>query len=504
MDLVKYKRYNNYYDITNTKLEWLEFEVTKLSNRKPNVILIMTDTLRPDYIGCYGNKEVKTPNIDMLAKDSVLFTNAHPESLPTIPVRRAIHTGRRAYPFNDYKPLKWDFVYVEGWQPVSNEEDTLAENLSNEGYYTGFVTDTLPYFAPGMNFSRGFWQWEYIRGKAQDKWKSPSIVTSEMLAKYNCSVEDAWKHFPSDLYLRHAANTAHVKNEDDTTAARTFQWAMNFIEDNRKTAPFYLMIDCFDPHEPWDAPKSYYELYADPKFKGKTMPYGPYGKPESSFDSEQLNDIIANYKAQITLLDTWFGHFIDKLKRLGLYDDTLIIFTSDHGTNFLDNSDGIMGKPEYSMFPGVMNIPLLLHLPREKNAGMTNDTLVYNVDITATIYDICNLKPEMNLDGISLLKQINGEQKKRNYLTCRYGHHLWYYDDNFWVVMDLDYNVKNIYDVKKDKHCSKNLVNTNIITPELIKLIKSRLLDDAGGQITSYNNSAQTDAIGRLISMVFK
>jgi arylsulfatase A-like enzyme len=476
-----------------------------MREQKPNVVFIMTDTLRLDYIGCYGNTEVKTPNIDRLAKDSILFTNAHPESLPTIPVRRAVHTGRRAYPFNDYNPLKWDFVYVEGWQPMSNEEDTLAENLSEEGYYTGFVTDTLPYFAPGMNFTRGFWQWEYIRGKAQDKWKSPAIVTQEMLAKYNCKIADALKHFPSDLYLRLAANTAHIMNEEATTTARTFQWAMDFVEDNRKTTPFYMMIDCFDPHEPWDAPNAYYELYADPNFKGKTMPYGPYGKPDSNFSPEQLHDIRANYMAQITLLDTWAGHFIDKLKRLNLYEDTLIVFTSDHGTNFLDNSDGIMGKPEYSMFPGVMNIPLLLHLPHGMNAGMTYDGLVYNVDITATIYDICNLKQNASLDGISLLRQIDEkDQKKREYLTCRYGHHLWYCDENYWVIMDLDFNLKNLYDVKKDKFCTYNLVNASTISPRIVDLVKSKLLEDAKGQITSYHNPAQTDAIGRLISMVFK
>ena len=465
----------------------------------------MTDTLRLDFIGCYGNTQIQTPNIDRLAKDSILFTNAHPESLPTIPVRRAVHTGRRAYPFNDYNPLKWDFVYVEGWQPLRNDEDTLAENLSELGYYTGFVTDTLPYFAPGMNFTRGFWQWEYIRGKAQDKWKSPSIVTEPMLAKYNCTIEDALKHFPSDLYLRHAANTAQVRNEEDTTTARTFQWAMDFIEDNRKTAPFYLMIDCFDPHEPWDAPLAYYELYADPDFEGKTMPYGPYGKPGSDFSPEQLHDILANYKAQITLLDTWLGHFIDKLKRLKLYDETLIIFTSDHGTNFLDNSDGIMGKPEYSMFPGVMNIPLLLHLPTGKNAGTTCDHLVYNVDITATIYDICNLAHHTDLDGISLLELIDKKyQEKREYLTCRYGHHLWYCDDNYWVIMDLDFNIKNLYNIQQDKHCTQNLADTNAMASQIADLVRTRLLKDAKGQIISYHNPTQTDAIGRLISMVFK
>ena len=125
-----------------------------------------------------------TPNIDAFAARSVLFERAYPESLPTIPVRRAMHTGRRAYPFRDYRPVKWDIVYLPGWQAIDNDEDTLAEGLAAEGYHTGFVTDTLPYFAPGFNFQRGFWQWEYVRGQQQDRWRSPFTVSAERMASH--------------------------------------------------------------------------------------------------------------------------------------------------------------------------------------------------------------------------------------------------------------------------------------------------------------------------------
>jgi len=106
---------------------------------KPNIVVVICDTLRSEELGCYGNPHIHTPNIDSFAKRSMLFTRAYPESLPTIPFRRAVHTGRRAYPFHDYKPVKWDIVYLPGWQPMSNEEDTLAENLAAADYQTGFV-----------------------------------------------------------------------------------------------------------------------------------------------------------------------------------------------------------------------------------------------------------------------------------------------------------------------------------------------------------------------------
>jgi arylsulfatase A-like enzyme len=131
-------------------------------NKPPNIVVVVSDTLRAADLGCYGSADVHTPNLDAFARCNVRFTRAYPESLPTIPVRRALHTGRRAYPFRDYRPTRWDVVYLPGWQPMSNDEDTLAESLAAAGYHTGFVTDTMPYFAPGFNFTRGFWQWEAV------------------------------------------------------------------------------------------------------------------------------------------------------------------------------------------------------------------------------------------------------------------------------------------------------------------------------------------------------
>ena len=122
---------------------------------RPNIICIVSDTLRIDYLGCYGNKLIHTPNLDAFASESIIFDNAHPESLPTIPYRRGLHTGRRAYPFRNYKPVSWDNVYLPGWQPMENEKDCIAENLVSIGYYTGFASDVPHYFVPGMNFTRG-------------------------------------------------------------------------------------------------------------------------------------------------------------------------------------------------------------------------------------------------------------------------------------------------------------------------------------------------------------
>jgi Sulfatase/TAT (twin-arginine translocation) pathway signal sequence len=91
-----------------------------------NVVLIIIDSLRKDHIGAYGNDKIRTPNLDALAKDSLLFTQAYPESIPTICARRAIHTGLRTWPFEDWRRYKGIDVGLQGWQPIPNHQTTLA------------------------------------------------------------------------------------------------------------------------------------------------------------------------------------------------------------------------------------------------------------------------------------------------------------------------------------------------------------------------------------------
>jgi arylsulfatase A-like enzyme len=128
----------------------------------------MSDTMRTAFLGPYGNHWIKTPALDRFAKESALFERAHAECLPTIPTRRTIHTGRRSFPFRDYQPIPWDNVYLPGWQPMAAGQETVAEALARVGYHCGFISDVPHYFVPGNNFTRGFHQWDFVRGNAEE------------------------------------------------------------------------------------------------------------------------------------------------------------------------------------------------------------------------------------------------------------------------------------------------------------------------------------------------
>ena len=129
-----------------------------------NIVLIIIDTLRADHVGSYRDVypdrcTAKTPNLDRLAGQSLRFRRALPESLPTLPARRALYTGQRVWPFHHHRSLKGDFVGAPGWGPILEEQDTVAEQLNRAGYRTALFTDTYHQFKPGKNFHRGFAEW---------------------------------------------------------------------------------------------------------------------------------------------------------------------------------------------------------------------------------------------------------------------------------------------------------------------------------------------------------
>ena len=467
-----------------------------MTNR-PNIVLIVADTLRTKFLGCYGNSAIYTPHLDAFAQQSIRFTQAYPEALPTIPVRRGLHTGRRAFPFRDYKPLKWDIVYLPGWQALSETQDSLAENVAAAGYHTGFVTDTLPYFAPAMNFTRGFWQWEFVRGQQQDRWKSPATVTDDQLDRYRPSDAEIDRGLPP-MYRQHVANTRWITHEHETSTARVFQWAMDFIEDNRQNTPFYLLVDCFDPHEPWEAPRHYYERYADSAYSGRTIPHTPYDALETFGTQAELANIVAHYSGLVTLVDHWFGKLMTKLDSLGLSDNTWVIFASDHGTNFADNPEHVVGKPARALYPGVMHVPLMIRHPQSLCAGTTVADLTYLIDIPATIYDLTHASPEDGLDGHSLTGHFTGQPPNgRDYLTCRYSDFVWYRDVNHWVFCDLDGENRHVFDLRVDPECQQNIADQSDAAHRAFRLAWDRILADAGGELPDYRQRPRTEADGQ-------
>src|SRR5919202_2677288 len=330
-----------------------------------NVVVVIIDSLRKDHVGAYGNDWIKTPNLDSLASESLRFTHAHPEAMATIPVRRAIHTGMRTWPT---RPPYF------GWKSIPSRQRTLAETLSVEGYRTALVTDTYVQFP--MNFGRGFDVYRTIRGQENDPYKDPSSISEEEMRQRYLILGEGNK---ARQYL---ANVQGRDSEEDWFAPRVFSGAIDALEEaaggNR---PFFLVADCYDPHEPWDPPKEDVDLY-DEGYEGKEPLADHYGKDDYLTD-RQLLRMRALYAAEITMMDRWLGKFVDRAYELGVMDDTLLVVLSDHGHCLGEH--GYTGKPGYALYPELTDTIFMVRHPEGKGAGKTSEFYASTHDVAPTI-----------------------------------------------------------------------------------------------------------------------
>jgi len=356
-----------------------------------NFIFINSDTLRRDHLGCYGNDWISTPHIDAFAQQALQFLNAYAASFPTVPNRRDVLTGRYTA---SYTP----------WAPLSADEVVLPQVLKGRDYLSMMVCDTPHILANSYGYQRGFDGWEWIRGQESDGWK-----TSPEAPSHRC--DPSKLRNPAMLGGRHRRNTAWWRYEADHFVARTMATACTWLEENYRRDGFFLYVDTFDPHEPWDPPQWYVDMY-DPGYEGEVIDYPRYAYADFMTEAE-LKHTRALYAGEVTLVDRWIGRLLEKIADLGLLADTVVILTTDHG--FLHGEHGIMGKSMISergltnipLYEEINHIPLIVHYPGA-GAG-TREAVVQPLDIMPTILELAGADIPATVHGRSYAGVLRGE-----------------------------------------------------------------------------------------------
>jgi arylsulfatase A-like enzyme len=446
-----------------------------------NIILVILDSLRQDHVGAYGNEWIVTPHLDAFAKEAVLFTRCYPDSLPTLPVRRALHTGLRTYPFRDHRDYKGDFSGAPGWGPIPEEQTTVSEMLSKRGYRTAFITDCYHQFKPSRNFHRGFDQWTWIRGQETDKYLSGPVVPDEVIARHIPSGLKEHKRL-WDFLRRYLTNNAYRVSEADYYPARVFGEAARWVSDNQDAEKCFLVVDSFDPHEPWDPPRYYRALY-DPEEMDVDPIQSPYDRWRKHFTPREVKRLQANYAGEVTMVDRWFGHFMEALRVSGRLQDSVVAVISDHGHNLgHDPGDkGLVSKQGYPMTHAVADLVLMIRHPKGEGAATRCDALCYNHDLTATLLALASEKPETKLDGVNVWPVARGKAKAiREYVTVAWGALVTVIDDQWWYNDNLWNEGPTLYRVKEDPELRKDLAARH---PKVCKRMLQWALDDAGGTI---------------------
>jgi arylsulfatase A-like enzyme len=349
-----------------------------------NVIWIVADTLRRDRMGCYGHPTVRTPALDALAARSVRFDRAYVAGFPTMPARADHFTGRFTMSFMR-------------WEPLPPDAGTLAQLLSTAGFHTAACVDTPFYLRFGMNYDRGFQTFFTIQGQEGS--------ATRLNVKRG--------HESRDL-------RAWWRVEADRNAPRTITTAMHWLERHYKEQ-FFLYVDTWDPHEPWDAPAYYTELYW-PDYDGEVIqPVYGHWFDAPGLTEEKVRKAHATYMGEITMVDTWVGYLLRAVENMGLAERTAIIFTSDHGFYFGEHG-GLFGKMTYARRPDgallthrdpvaawdfsplyeeLVAVPLLVHVPGVRPGRYGG--LVSAVDVMPTVLEVLDQPVPEWVEGRSLL-----------------------------------------------------------------------------------------------------
>ena len=440
-----------------------------------NVILVILDSFRKDHIGVYGNDRIQTPNLDALAKESLRFTTAYPESLPTLCARRAIHTGMRTWPFRDFVRLPGETFQPAGWQPIPEAQITVSETLFASGYSTALFADTQPMFHPSMNFQRGFGVFEWMRGQERDRFR-PKLGIPEEQIRQNTVPGNAENMV--DKVRQYLANTKDRKTEEDWFAPRLFTRGMEYLESAGEGEPFFLVLDSFDPHEPWDPPEEYVSIYSD-GYDGRDPIVPNYG-PSDWIDEEELQRMKALYSGEVTMVDRWLGHFLDKMESTGRMEDTLLLVLADHGVALGEH--GYTGKPYGALWPELTDIPFFIRHPEGKGAGQSSDYYASTHDVAPTILDATDLVASQEVDGQPLIPLLEGsEPQPRSHFTLGYDEYVWARDEKYVMFGRNDRSELKLYDLESDADMNHDVAGDN---PDIVKrMFDDYILEDAGGSL---------------------
>jgi arylsulfatase A-like enzyme len=432
----------------------------------PNVIVVIIDSLRRDHVGAYGNPWIRTPTLDAIARESLLFTRAQPEAMPTLPARRAIYTGMRTWPTS---PPAY------GWSAIPSGQRTLAEILGEEGYNTLLVTDAYVQFPE--NFGRGFGLYRKIRGQENDHYRDPDSVDEEWMRRNYIVLGEGQK---ARQYL---ANVQGREGEKDYFAPRVFSEATDALEraagDHHQ--PFFLVADCFDPHEPWDPPGEYVALY-DEDYDGREPLADNYGSDDYLTNRELLR-MRALYAAEVTMMDRWLGKFIQRAHELGVMENTLLVVLSDHGHCLGEH--GYTGKPPYALYPELTDAVFMIRHPSGEGAGQKSDFYASTHDVAPTILSFLGIEQPVEIDGQDLMPIIDGKEpeRPRDHITQGYFRYICVRDERRVMFCLNDGTDAHLFDAINDAEQRRDLAEAE---PETVKRM--------------YEEYAQRDAAGRLPS----
>jgi arylsulfatase A-like enzyme len=347
-------------------------------------IFVCFDTLNRHMLPPYGCNWVHAPNFTRLAAHTVTFDNAYIGSMPCMPARRELHTGR------------YNFLH-RSWGPLEPFDESMPQLLTEHGVYTHMVTDHQHYWEDGgASYLPRYRTFEMVRGQEGDPWKGQVA---------DPAIPDSPKKQRGEMWRQDWVNREHIDREEAMPQAQTFALGTAFIRANAAQDNWFLQIETFDPHEPFFTQQPYKDRYPH----GYTGPhfdwpdYAPVTEPP-----DQVEHARYEYAALLSMCDHYLGRVLDLMDELHLWDDTLLIVSTDHG--FLLGEHDWWAKSIQPYYQEVAHIPLFVWDPRSKVRGERRQSLAQWIDFAPTLLEFFGAPIPETMQGTPLRERVVSDE----------------------------------------------------------------------------------------------
>ena len=467
--------------------------------QKPNILLLMCDQFRGDCLSFLDHPDVKTPYLDSLATDGICFTNAYSATPSCIPARAALLTGRsqRGHGRVGYEDnVTWEYDHY------------MAEEFNHADYQTQCIGKMHVHPPRLMCGFQGL--------KLHDGY----------LGCYRDSSIPHWMHQEvSDDYLFDLQNTYGRNADVNATGVECNSWithpwiyeerfhptnwvadqSIRYLKTRDHTRPFFLMSSFVRPHQPLDPPQSYYDMYKDKKLRQpavgdwddtkKTEQYGSISDSIYGCKDEALrHDAMAGYYGSISHVDHQIGRILTTLREEGVYEDTIIVFVSDHGEMLFDHSLWRKVFP----YEGSTHIPLLMHIGKHIADIIPHqvDGIAELRDVMPTLLDLCDISIPDTVDGVSLKEHIlTNKQDIRDYLHGEHSFHSGF--SNHYIVTKQDKYIwysesgkEQYFDLSKDPHETHDAIHEEAYQRR-IQLLRDHLINELKDREEGYSDGTR-------------
>ncbi len=364
-------------------------------------VFVMFDSLNRRALTPYGGTRIETPNFARLAARSVTFDSHYIGSMPCAPARRDLMTGRLGF-------------LHRSWGPLEPFDQAFPDHLHRTGnVYSHLVTDHFHYFEDGgATYHNRYDSYDFVRGQEGDRWQAKVAPDWQALsgAYHPAQVSHARRNYQAQAILNRTA----IVGEADFPSTKVFDAGIAFLEENREADNWYLQIETFDPHEPFQVPRHY---RSKPEWNQGTRDWPTYGRVDEL--PEEAEELRENYYALARMCDRHLGRVLDFFDEHDMWEDTALVVGTDHG--FLLGEHDFWAKNRMTMYEEIARIPLFFHDPRAPAPGTRCDAVTQMIDLPATFCDLFGQQPMEHCMGMSLAAQLAGQARREAALFGYFG-----------------------------------------------------------------------------------